>query len=136
MYLISALFLRSSKALEQLLLANLKYALQLVCGLTICMQIVNSWICVDCSCCPCGTCCCKQTDHYTCYTAQLFALPKTCCLTICVLQLLPRDPVGRAAARMLTQRVSEDFVTAFKRVLMEQRESKAVQVCAVLCLLK
>jgi hypothetical protein len=45
-----------------------------------------------------------------------------------LLQLLPRDPMGRAAARMLTQRVSDEFVTAFKRVLTDQRDTKSVQV--------
>jgi hypothetical protein len=45
-----------------------------------------------------------------------------------LLQLLPRDPLGRAAARMLTQRVSDEFVTAFKRVLIDQRDTKSVQV--------
>ncbi|WIA21688.1 hypothetical protein OEZ85_000856 [Tetradesmus obliquus] len=44
--------------------------------------------------------------------------------------LLPSDPVGRAAARLLTHRVSNEFVTAFIRVLKDQRDTQSVQEAA------
>ncbi|WIA42111.1 hypothetical protein OEZ86_009385 [Tetradesmus obliquus] len=44
--------------------------------------------------------------------------------------LLPSDPVGRAAARLLTHRVGNEFVPAFIRVLKDQRDTQSVQEAA------
>jgi glutathione S-transferase len=53
-----------------------------------------------------------------------------CCLTC--LQLLPADPAGRAAARLIIQRFSDKAVPAFYRILVQQDQSVQAAAAVVM----
>lgn len=50
--------------------------------------------------------------------------------TALLLQLLPSDPIGRAAARLLIRRIEDQFVPAFKQIIEHLRQTGTEQAAS------